>query len=63
MSRRLLLAAAVGILAGPVAAQISVTSRAAIDGSYGLEIQTDGSGRAMYAITNKAALYPSLDVQ
>lgn len=63
MFKRLLLTAAISIFAGPLAAQLAITNRAAIGGAYGLEVQTDGSGRSMYAVTNEAALYPSLEVE
>lgn len=62
MCRRLLLVAALVVTASPLAAQLAITNRAAIGGAYGLEVQTDGTGRSMYAVTTEAALYPSLEV-
>jgi hypothetical protein len=36
-------------------AQLALTSRAAINGTYGVEIQQDGTNRDVFAATNKAA--------
>ena len=39
----------------PAAAQLAISQRAAITDNYGVEVQQDGTERAMFAATNKMA--------